>query len=200
VIRGLVSEGEKVRQVLRSTKFDVVGLSISPEELDAIASNPDLKVPPSSTEEEVYMRELRRFGPVEKPPPCFVEAVQLASSLDLKCHALDMGEEEFTELYCNEISGLELIRHSLRLKRLSKMTFRSKTPGDLVLEIDAFLNRYTGHRRVEEAREAYISSSIESLCSKGLDVLALVERERFNGVLSRLEESASVHRPALAWK
>ncbi|MFQ5838566.1 MAG: hypothetical protein ACE5HJ_07260 [Thermoplasmata archaeon] len=190
VIKGLVSEAKMVREHLQSAQFDAVALSISPEELDVIFSNPSVRAPPSSTEEEVYMRELKRFGPVKKPPPCFVEAVRIGRSQGLECFPLDMNEEEFTELYCREVSGLELIRYSLRLKKLTRSSFQAETPDDFVLQFDAFLNWLRGHRRVEETREAHISASIASLCSQGFRPLVLVELERFDGVSRRLEKVA----------
>ncbi len=191
VIRGLESEGERVREIILSGHFDLVALSISPEELDTLSSDPDVRGEASGTEEEVYIRELGRFGPVRKPPPCFVEAVRAARSMGVDCSPLDMKEEEYTELYIKEISGLELVRHSLHLRRLPKMSFESETPEALVLELDTLFNRLKGFKRVEEAREAHISSSILALCAKAKQLLALVELERSAGVIRRVEEIAT---------
>ncbi|MEE9237327.1 MAG: hypothetical protein V3U52_06025, partial [Thermoplasmata archaeon] len=136
----------------------------------------DATLPPSSTE-EIYLRELRRFGAVQSPSPCFVEPLRTASPLGLECHHLVMTDEEFTDVFCKEVSGWELVRHSLHLKKLGGITFSAETPEEFAQQLDGFVNRFRGHRSVEETREAHISSSIAFLCSRGLRVLALVERE-----------------------
>ncbi|MCJ2520709.1 MAG: hypothetical protein LN412_07185 [Candidatus Thermoplasmatota archaeon] len=191
VIRGLVSEADKVRGAIHGGDYDAVALSISPEELDVLLNKSHIQAPPSGIEEELYMRELRRFGPVEKPPPCFVEAARVATLLHLDCLPLDMDEEEFTELYCREVSGLEMIRESRNLKRLPDIRFDMQTPEELVIQLDATINRYKGRRRVEEAREAHIASTLSSLCREEMSLIALVEWERFDGVYRRLQRSAS---------
>jgi hypothetical protein len=191
VIRGLKSEGERVRSLLRSGRFHAVALSISPEELEAISSGPEASEEETGLGADLYMRELARFGPVEVPPPCFVEAVRAAVSLGMECFALDMDEEEFTEVYCREVGGWELIRHSLYLKRLSKLSFQAERPEDLVLHLDALLTRFKGHRKVEEAREEHMASSILALGHKGKGLLALVDLERFDGVWRRLKDASA---------
>ncbi len=188
VVRGPVSEGDRVRDILRDAAYEAIALSISPGELEALQADPNVRMAPSSSTEDLYLKELARFGPVQMPPPCFVEAVRVSGSTGMGCFALDMGEEEFTELYCNEVSGWEVIRYSLRLKKLSRASIPGETLEDLVMHIDSILTEFKGHRRVEESREAHISSRIVELSGRGLTLLALVDRERLGGVIQKLQE------------
>ena len=88
-----------------------------------------------------------------------------------------MTDEEFTDVFCKEVSGWEWVRHSLHLNKLGGINFSAETPEEFLQQLDGFVNRFRGHRSVEEAREAHIASSIASLWSRGLRILALVERE-----------------------
>ncbi len=196
VIRGPVSEGERVRDLFRDAPYEAIALSISPGELEALKADPNVQMAPSSSTEDLYLRELTKFGPVQKPPPCFVEAVRVSGSMGMSCFALDMGEEEFTELYCNEVSGWEMIRYSLRLKKLFKASIPGETPEDLVMNIDSILTDFKGHRRVEESRETHISSRIVDLSGRGLTLLALVDRERLEGVIQKLQGMAPLLQPS----
>ncbi len=189
VIRGLSSEAKRVRDLMRSGSFDVVGVSISPEELDALRQGPGTGFPPSNVEEEVYMRELARFGPVEKPPPCFVEALNVCQSEGLECVALDMDEEAYTSLYTQEVRGWDLIAYSRGLKKLPRMSFKADSPEELVVAFDALINRRKAYSRIEIARETFIASSVRELCPRFNSPLALVETERFPGVLGQLEQT-----------
>ncbi len=186
VVRGLVSEAERVRGIIESDNFDVIGISIAPEELATLREGPSKGVAPSNVEEEVYMRELTRFGPVEKPPPCFVEALRVSEAQGVECVALDMDEEAFTDLYCREVKGWDLIMYSRTLKKLPTMSFPADSPEDLVREFDAAINRRRAYRHMEEAREAHMAASLRELCSHYPRPLALIETERFSGVMEKL--------------
>lgn len=189
VIRGLVSEATRVQEVLDGGEFDAVGLSISPEELRVIQEHPQLSALPVSVEEAIYMRELERFGPVHKPPPCFVEASIQATERGLPCVALDMEEEQFSDLFLREVGGLALMRHSVQVRRLARRTFRASTPEEFVRDYDKLANRVGAYRRVERAREAFLATAIADLCRTAQRPLALVEHERWAGVVHRLESS-----------
>lgn len=186
VIRGLVSEAARVRGLIEFDTFDIVGISIAPEELATLREGPSKGVAPSNVEEEVYMRELTRFGPVEKPPPCFVEALRVSEAKGVECVALDMDEEAFTDLYCREVGGWDLIRYSRAMKKLRRMSFLADSPDELVREFDAVINGRRAYRRMEQAREAHIASSVRQLCNDHPRPLALVETERFPGVMEEL--------------
>lgn len=190
VIRGLVSEGRKVRELIASRRFQAVGMSVGPEELEALSAGGE-PVQLSSEQDDLYMRYLSHFGAVRLPPPCFVEALQAAECLGIECFALDMDEEAFTELFVLEVSGLEMIRYSLHLKRLSKQGVDAESPEDLVLRLDALLTRFRGRRKVEEARERHIANAILESAPRYRTLLALVELERFEGVYRRVLKSAS---------
>ena len=109
---------------MEASKAEVLALSISQEELEALKKYDGEEALPSNFEEEVYMGQLARFGEVRKPPPCFVEARDLALEKKLVINALDLNEVDFTEAYVNNISTFEMMSLSLGEKRLRRRVFK----------------------------------------------------------------------------
>src|SRR5436309_15662864 len=81
VVRGLVSEVERVRAAFTDAGPVAVALSISREELEGLRDYADGNAPPDNLEEEVHVRGLTRIVEVRKPTTYFVEAVELAKEL-----------------------------------------------------------------------------------------------------------------------
>jgi hypothetical protein len=187
VVRGLVSEAKVVRSAFTEVDPDAVGISISAEELEALKAQPDVVAPPSNAEEEIYIREISRFGTVKKPPPCFVEALRACTEADRPIHPLDMDEETFSEAFVSQISTVELIRHGLLSRRLERSTFVQDNPRDFALAFDRRLNRLKGFARLEEQRELHMANALRQLAANHHNLLAVLEVERFDGILRLLD-------------
>ncbi|MEW5937709.1 MAG: hypothetical protein AB1665_07820 [Candidatus Thermoplasmatota archaeon] len=186
VIRGLVSEGARVETQMRSLQPSMVMLSVSPEELYALRHWEGEECSHASSEEEIYAEGLKEFGAVAKPPPAFLQAVRLSKTLGYTVKALDMPEEEFTEMYCAVVSSLDLLRMSLRRSRLARARFDLSSPDAFVLDLDRRIHRVRGLRRVDEERERYMAARCKELISDVPLGLALVELERAEGVMAHL--------------
>ncbi len=182
VVRGLERERAPVRKAIEGSPAKVIALSISREELDALKQYDGGEVLPSNYEEDVYMENLARFGEAKKPPPCFVEARDLARERDLRIESLDLNNEAFTEAYVNNISTFEMMSMSLYEKRLRRRKFKSATPEEFVLEFDAAVNAREGFKRLERAREEHMALRLSRLARESPATLALVELERASGV------------------
>lgn len=186
VIKGLVDEVESVRKAYEETRPGAIALSISAGELKSLQNMSEVEAPPSNFEEEIYMRELERYGKVRKPPPCFVEAVKLARENPLSLYAIDMDEDLFTTAFCYYVSTLDLVRHSRTKKKLKKKRFVATNPYDFVMEFDREVNKLKGYRMLERARERYMARQLIKLKSAGSRILALIELERAEGVMADL--------------
>lgn len=182
VVRGLTSEATTVRRAFQSSEPDAVALSISPQEMEGLKAQPDVDMPPANPEEEVYVRELSRFGEVRKPPPCFVEALHLAQASRRPLVALDMGDVEFTDAYTRNVGTVELILHSRGARRLKASSFPARTPEELVLLLDEVLNGSKGFRALERDREKYMALQLRNLAATYARPLAVVELERALGI------------------
>ena len=89
VIKGLVSEGEKVRAAILETRPEAVGVSISREELEGLRSYQGEEIGLSALE-EAYKAGLEEFGEVQLPPPCYLEALRACEELGIPLIPLDM--------------------------------------------------------------------------------------------------------------
>jgi hypothetical protein len=187
VVKGLVSEGEKVRQVIESTNPDLVGISISKEELEGLSRKEDYGLYEMSYLEQVYQAHLEGFGPVKLPPPCFVEAFDLCREKGIKIIPLDMNEELYSEIYCIKVGGIDLLRESFFSGRAYKKNFDHTSPEKFVADWDRKVNRAKGFRELNQEREEHMAECIKRLAERNGTFLALIESERSEGVCARLE-------------
>ncbi len=186
VVRGLVSEAERVRTAFSEVAPDAVAMSISREELEGLRAHTGEAVPPDSVDEEVYVRGLAAFGEVRKPPPCFVEALAAATARGTPVHPLDLDEDQYSTLYVSVVSTVDILLSNARQARLQRWTSKAGTPEAFVREWDARVNGSEGYRKLQAEREAFVSRRIRQLASRYGVLLALVEVERAEGVLDRL--------------
>jgi len=187
-VKGLESEAEKVGKAFREAKPEVVALPISPEELDGLKQLVDgVECDIGLTNyEEIFARKLAAYGEVRVPPPSYEEAVRLAGEEGVELAALDMDEKIFTDLYVENVTGLELVRYTMRLKRMRKKKFDDLTASEFSKAWDRSMNKTKGFREVERAREEYMARSIRQLARGGKKLLAIVDVERGEGVMRGL--------------
>ncbi len=187
VIKGLVSETEKVRQAFDYVKPDSVAISISKEELEGLRNLPVDYEPMLSRYEEIYAAGLQRFGEVSAPPPCYVAALELAEHRGIPLVPVDMDERSYTELYVLAVSGGTLFRHSTRTWILRRRKFSTESAEQYVLAWDRTVNGLGGFKRIEETRAETMAKGILNVCSDGgRQILAVVELERASDVLGIL--------------
>jgi hypothetical protein len=185
-IKGLLSEADRIRQEVEWVRPRVIAVSISREELQALEAYEGDGEEPSNFEEGLYMELLGRFGEVEKPPPCFVAALDAGRRLDVPVIAVDMDDETYTDAYVNRVSTLEVIGQSFRQKRLKRRKFTAESPEEFVLEFDGVVNWSDGFRLLEKDREQHIAQKVARLAGRHSPVLAVVDYERAGGVREAL--------------
>ncbi|MBI4416643.1 MAG: hypothetical protein HY557_06650 [Euryarchaeota archaeon] len=181
-IRGLVSEGERVRRAIEEVQPEAVGLTVGREDLAALESYDGSEHPPANWEEELYVAGLSQWGDVRKPPPCFVEAVRLAKERGLILRALDFNDEDYTEKYVELVTAWDLLGHTRLHKKAGKHRWEATTPEEFVLEFDRFVSEPEGYVALERAREGHIAQRLAKLARKHRSLLAVVEYERATAV------------------
>src|SRR3989441_4005654 len=184
VVRGLPSERSTVATAIRTTKPDVVALSIGPEEVQTLRVYDGGPLEPENFEEEIYVAGLSAWEPPVKPPPCFTEAVRIADKRGTRLEALDMDEVTYTENYVDSVSGLEVVFQGRLERRLAKKRFDARTPQEFVLAWDAEVNGPPGFARLQARREGVMAARLREIAAGGSSVLAGIERERTRGVLA----------------
>lgn len=185
-VRGLPSDADAVKQAIDGWKPHVVGLSVSPEELDALRTYRGGNLEPDTTEDEAYVAGLSAWEEPVMPPPCFTAAARAAAARKLPLEALDLSEEDYAEAYTRCVSTMELLLQGRLESRLLKKRFHVATPQEFALAWDAEVNRSAGFARLQREREGHIASRLRELASGEGRVLAVVEVERAKGVLTAL--------------
>lgn len=188
VVRGLKSEAERVKMAIQETKPEMLAMSVSKEEIAGLV---DFAKDPYEVEmsryEELYAKNLARFGDVFLPPPCFLAGIEAAVNGDLGLVGIDMDDESHSAAYCALVSGRELLRHTTRFNFLRLRSFKASTPAEFVAIWDRRVNNLHGFRELERERENYMANALSSLAleSKG-KILAIIDVERAGGVRSLL--------------
>jgi pheromone shutdown protein TraB len=165
VIKGLEKESERVRESFETFKPDIIAVSLSSEDLDMLRNFKDEleNAEPDNFEEALYIRELKKYGDVKKPPPCYLAAVKVGLENNVPCTAIDMNEEEYTDAFCRNIHTLDLYRHSWSANRTLKRKFDASTPEELVIAIDKVVTRINSYRKLEEDREKHMAEKLIEL-------------------------------------
>ncbi len=186
VVRGLVSESERVVAAFAEVRPEAAALSIGREELEGLQVHSGENVPPGNVEEEVYVRGLSRFGDVRKPPPCFVAALAASAERGIPVHPLDMDDEQYSSTYVACVSTVDILLANAREGRLRRWETEAGTAQDFVRDWDAMVNHSAGFRKLVAEREGFLARRIRQLAPRYGVLLALVDVERAQGVLGRL--------------
>ena len=189
VVRGLESNRELIRKEMDEIEPEVIALSISPEELEGLLHLDEIDVDDFalSDYEEMYVERLRQYSRVIFPPPAYTESVLYGREKRIPLASLDINERNFSELYVSLVSTSELIRHSVRKKRLKKRRFNADGPEEFAILWDRAINNLSGFRKLVEKREEYMAMRIGKLSENYRKIAAVVEVERAKGVMSRLK-------------
>lgn len=184
VVRGLKSEAERVKLAIREVKPDLIAMSVSKEEIEGLRDY--IKEPyevEMSRYEELYARNLSRFGDVFLPPPCFLAGLEEAENRRSELIGVDMDDETHTAAYCALVSGLELFRHTTRFNLFKLKGFRAKTSEEFVKIWDRKVNNLRGFRELERERERFIAKELERIAGEeDRRILAIIDLERSDGV------------------
>ncbi len=193
VIRGLVSEGDRVAKSFHELAPDCVALSISPEELKAQREHDGkpLESMCGTPEENVYESGLAKFGDVERPPRCFSVAVKVADAAGMRVVGVDLTEEDFTRAYVSLVSGWDFVRKALGRGSFNRARFDLTSADAFVLDWDRRLRKIRGYDLLEKRREAEIAKGIIELAGKTAHLLVVIELERAPGVAERLSSAES---------
>lgn len=190
VIKGLLSETKKVEKAFDELRPDKVAISLSKEEIEGLRNLPVDYEPELSRYEEIYASGLSRFGEVAAPPPCYLAALKLADRVEAAIVPVDLDEQSYTELYCAAVPGTTIFRHSTRTWLLKRKAFSTVSAEDFVRAWDRAVNKLQGFELIERKRAEAMAKGIKAACDGSKALLAVIELERADDVLSLLKEEA----------
>lgn len=186
VVNGIESEAQKVKDAFG--RYEAYGISMGIEGIQALRARKEIDDDAEVSELDLVYAELmtRLTGEeVVFPSPAMCEIVDLT---DGKVIALDMNDEEFTEMYCDTVSAFDFTREHRVAKKGMKKRFSSDTPEAFAKEWDSYVGSVKGYRKVSENRERHIAAQIRDTAWYRRSLLAVIEVERADGVAALLRE------------
>ena len=185
-VRGLASEAPRVLAELEAFGPACVGLGVSSDELRSLhdyfvvaAAEP---IVPLTSNETSEVRGLVRFGEVRVPNPAFVEVLRWAWAREVPVEPLDPDEERSAALFAEHIGYFELVRRTVRERRVARSPPAPSTPDEFALQWDREVASGRGSRDFAEARDRHLVDRIPSLSAEGQKLAVVVDRERFDSV------------------
>lgn len=183
LVRGLKSEAALISQAIALTRPELIAMSISKEEIEGLK---DFAADPFEIEmsryEELYAKNLSRFGDVFLPPPCFLAGLEEADKAGIPLIGIDMDDETHTEAYCALVSGAEVFRHTARFNFLKLKGFRAEDPAEFAIKWDRAVNNLQGFRALEMERERFMAEKLKKMTSSGKKILVFIDVERAGNV------------------
>lgn len=186
VVKGLVREERTVAEAVASISPDVIGISMSKEQLEALRSRDQWGEYELSPLEAAYKKLMEEFGEVRLPSPAYVKALELAIANGIRLIPIDMNDLDYTEIYCQKVGAMDLVREGAFGKAVRRRKFDGSSPESLALDWDRKVNKAKGFRELESARERHMAQSLKRMSSRYRNILALVEYERAEGVANNL--------------
>ncbi len=189
-VRGLSSEAAQVVAELDAFRPETIGVGLSPEELRSLSEyfvvHDAEPIVPLTTNETSEVRGLVRFGEVRVPNPSIVETLRYAAARGLPVEPLDPSDETYAALFTEHIGYLELVRRTVRERRVARNPPAPSTPDEFALAWDAEIGHGRGSRRFAGARDDELAAAARRLAAEHRRVAVLVDRERFPSVQPRL--------------
>ena len=191
-IKGFVRDGNDLKTQLEEAKPDLILISISQEQVKGLREflkNPfEMNL---SDYEVMYGVHLSLYGEVMTPPPIYVETLQYADRYNIEVKGLDMSEDEYQELYTGNMKTFDVVRHSVRKRRLLKKDFRASTPEGFVDAWTKNINRVKGLRKIDEARLEYIRNDLLKELEKttSSNIFVVLEYEFYKDILDYLKNN-----------
>ncbi|MCL2712351.1 MAG: hypothetical protein FWD37_03635 [Methanomassiliicoccaceae archaeon] len=190
VVKGLVSEYERVKESAKG--YDIYAVSLGKEDIIAVGIRDELKEDQELEDIDlVYLHHLGTFGDTDVPSPAFAALVDVCNENSIQVMPLDLDEEYFSEVYCNLITTFELLKEGRLARKALKKRFDISSAESFAISWDAFVNNSKGFRELTKLREKYMANRIRHLAKDGKRILAVVEIERINGILSILNSDAA---------
>lgn len=187
IVKGLVSEKEKVRKALSEKDYEAAAVSWGLDEIEAVSRRDEIEGETETNElDSVYSYKLKEFGPIDMPDPAFTYLVDEFSSRN-PVIPLDMTDEEFSEVYCENVSTMDFLRENKIVKKALKRNFDAATPEEFVLQWDAMINEIKGYCKMSQIKERYIAGQLIDIAKYKKSLIALIEYERMDGVMKILE-------------
>ncbi|MCI4336052.1 MAG: hypothetical protein L3K17_02495 [Thermoplasmata archaeon] len=189
-VRGLVADGPAVIAKLEGFAPKGIGVGLSFDEMtglnDHFVHRPFEPLVPLTPHETAEVRGLSRHGEVRVPHPTYVGVLEWAADRSLPVEALEPSDDKYATLFTDHISYFELVRRTLRERKLARAPPESADADAYALTWDGTLSHGRGSRAFLLAREEAVAAGAQRLAARVGRTALVVDRERFDGVVRAL--------------
>ncbi|MCI4330565.1 MAG: hypothetical protein L3K19_01795 [Thermoplasmata archaeon] len=186
VVRGLPSEVPPLVGALNAFAPERVGVGLSSDEArgleDHFGATETEPIVPLAPTEEAEIRGLSRFGEVQVPHPGFLGALDWGRVNQVPVEPLDTSDEGYATMFTDHISYLELVRRTLRERRLTKNPPAAANGDEYVMTWERTVGGGRESERFALARDGALASAALRLGVGRRTVAIVVDRERFERV------------------
>lgn len=193
-VRGLLADVSPVIARLESFAPRAVGVGLSFDEMTGLnehfvrrAYEPLVPLTPHETAE---VQGLSRHGEVRVPHPTYVGVLEWAADRSLPVEALEPSDERYATLFTQHIGYFELVRRTLRERRLARSPPERPDADAYAVAWDTTLSEGRGSRAFLRAREETVAAGARRLAARAGRTALVVDRERFDGVVAALTDEA----------
>lgn len=188
IIKGLISEKDKVIDAMSKKDYETAGVSWGIEEIEAVRRRSEITGDNETNDLDIiYLHNLKRFGDVDMPDPSFTYVVDEFSKKDVSIIPLDMSDDEYARAYCEEVSTFDFLRENKIVRKALKKEFTDESAEAFVREWDSLIGEIKGYRKMNVLREEFIAEQIKDVAKYRRNILVLVDLERYDGIMSILE-------------
>jgi hypothetical protein len=196
-VRGLADEVVPVQNELSAFDPGVVALSLSPEEAETLTKyfvgTPTEPVVPLSASESSHAVGLARISEVQVPAPSLLGAVDWATRGGRPVFGVDPPEDSYAEMFAAHIGYFELVRRTLRERKLVKEPPAVESADEYALAWDRTMQPGAGSEHLARARDEYAADRVRQLGREYPKVALVVDRERFESFRRVFRASAPSH-------
>jgi len=189
-VRGVATEVAPLLARLAEFVPDSIGLGISPDELAGLVEHfverPAEPLVSLTATETAEVRGLGRYGEVRVPNPSLVGVLAWARSHGTPVAGLDPSDASYADMFAEHISYFELVRRTLRERRLTRDPPTPATPDEFAEHWHRTISHGRGSKKFDRARDAEFLDGARALQAGARRVALVVDRERFEGVLRGL--------------
>jgi len=191
-VRGLASEVPRLLSALDEFAPARVGIGLSGDERrslhDYFVVSDAEPIVPLTANETSEVRGLVRFGEVRVPNPAFVEVLRWAWSRGVPVEPLDPDDDRTASLFAEHIGYFELVRRTVRERRVARSPPAPSTADEYALEWDRSIASGRGSRGFAEARDQHLVDRFRALVAERVRLAVVVDRERFDSVRRLMSE------------
>ena len=194
-VRGLSSEVPRLVSEITAFSPARIGIGLSSGEMQSLetyfVTSEAEPIVPLTSNETSEVRGLVRFGEVRVPNPSFVEVLRWAHGRGVPVTALDPDDDHTASLFAQHIGYIELVRRTVRERRVSRSPPTPSSPDEFALAWDREVAAGRGSRNFAAARDLFLVRQVPNLAADQRRLAIVVDRERFDSVRGLIQSPSA---------